>query len=260
MNAPPVLCYHKVDTRLELGVTRLGPRLFRHQIETLAALGFRGIGAEALRRATEPGVVPPDPCVAVTFDDGYAALADHAFPVLADHGFRALVFVVTDYVGRDNAWDVRYGGQVFAHLDWDTLGCWQERGIEVHSHGTTHGRLTWMSDAQVEEELGRSREAIRMRLGRDPLAIAYPFGAVDERVRALAAAAGYQLGFSGPLGGGADPLRLPRLPVYPWDRAGIPFVMQGGPLGALARWGARTTNRIAVLTAAIQKATGRRYR
>jgi len=256
VSVPPVLCYHKVDTRLELGVTRLGPRHFRRQLAALAALGFQGLGADGLlerlgrgtwdQRSGEDAPGAPTPLV-LTFDDGYAALAEHAFPVIADLGWRALVFVITDHVGRENTWDLRVG-RPFRHLDWETLGRWQERGIEVHSHGATHRRLTWLGDGEVADELGRSREAIRARLGREPVAVSYPFGAVDARVRARAAEAGYRLGFAGPRGGTEDPLRLPRLPVYPWDRADVPLVMQAGVLGAAARWAARTSNRIAVLT------------
>jgi peptidoglycan/xylan/chitin deacetylase (PgdA/CDA1 family) len=270
VSLPPVLVYHKVDPRLELGVTRLGPRHFRRQVETLAALGFRGLGAAELldlmegrgarseERDGAPSLLTPRSSPLVfTFDDGYAALAEHAFPVLADHGFGALVFVITDHVGGDNRWDLRPGGRVFAHLDWDTLGRWQERGMEVHSHGTSHGRLTWMSDAQIEDELHRSRATIRARLGREASAVAYPFGAVDARVRRLAAAAGYRLGFAGPRGRADDLLSLPRLPVYPWDRSGVPLVMQAGAAGAVARWAGRTANRIAVLTSVARAVSGR---
>ena len=262
MNVPPILCYHKVDTRLELGVTRLGPSLFRRQVATLAALGFRSLGTADLRAHVTGGAHADGtaPTVALTFDDGYAGLERHAFPVLVAHGMRALVFVITDYVGRDNAWDVRIGGRAFAHLDWEALGRWQERGIEVHVHGASHGRLTWMSDAEVSDDLGRAREAIRQRLGAAPAAVAYPFGAVDDRVRRLAAEAGFTLGFAGPVGGTEDLLRLPRLSVYPWDRAGVPYVMQAGALGALARAGGRLTNRVSIGTALIQKVMGTRYR
>jgi len=62
------------------------------------------------------------------------------------------------------------------------------------------------------------------------------------------------------VGGGYDALRLPRLPVYAWDPFAPPQVLRSGPVGALARWGARTTSRIAVGTALIQRASGRRYR
>ena len=50
----------------------------------------------------------PDKALLLTFDDGYAGLAQHAYPVLAEVGFTATTFLVTDYVGRTNTWDARY--------------------------------------------------------------------------------------------------------------------------------------------------------
>jgi len=287
VSTPPILCYHKVDARLELGVTRLGPRVFRRQMETLAAAGVRTLGAAELEgalAAEDPAGLgaPARPlsfpdhspltsltAVVLTFDDGYEPLARHAFPVLADLGLRALVFVVTDYVGRDNDWDVHYGWRRFRHLSWDDLAHWQERGIEVHSHGATHARLTWVSDAQAEDELGRSRAAIARRLGKPPAGISYPFGAVDLRVQALAAAAGYTLGFAGPGGcpatGGTAPavrterLALCRRPVYAWDAFAIPWVLREDAAGAFGMAVARLTNRFAVGTAFFQRLLGARY-
>ena len=40
---PLVLCYHKVEARHELGVTRLGPRRFARQVERLARDGWRAL-------------------------------------------------------------------------------------------------------------------------------------------------------------------------------------------------------------------------
>jgi peptidoglycan/xylan/chitin deacetylase (PgdA/CDA1 family) len=257
---PPILCYHKIDTRLELGFTQIEPRVFRRQVETLARAGYRALGSADLRQRLESGASPATgPELVFTFDDGYAGLARHAFPVLADHGYRALVFVISDYVGEDNNWDVQYGWRRFAHLDWDSLAQWQDKGIEVHSHGATHARLTWLSDARVTDELERSREAITKRLGRPPCGVSYPFGAVDGRVRGLAAGAGYRLGFAGPSGTGADPLALPRRPVYGWDRSGMPLVLGGSPFSGIGLGLARLTSRCAVGTAVIQRALGRRY-
>lgn len=264
MAVPPILCYHKVDTRFELGFTQLEPRVFRRQVEALARRGVRTLGSSELLAAAAAPAAPspaaPLSALAITFDDGYEGLAEHAFPVLADHAFRALVFVITDHVGGENTWDVQYGWRRFRHLDWDTLGRWQERGIEVHAHGATHARLTWLPDDEAREELARAREAITRRLGAAPCGISYPFGAVDARVRALALEAGYSLGFAGPGAAGGDPLALPRLPVYQWDRADVPLVLRGGALGATARAAARATNRIAVGTAVLQRLLGRRYR
>ncbi len=260
---PPILTYHKVDTRFELGFTQLEPRVFRRQMEALARRGYRALGAAelsaALARPDGGGGNGAAREVVITFDDGYASAGRHAFPVLADLGLRALVFVITDYVGRENTWDVQYGWRRFAHLGWDELARWQEQGIEVHSHGATHARLTWLPGSQAAEELERSREAIRQRLGAAPAGVAYPFGSVDERVRALAVRAGYTLGFGGPSAVGADPLHLPRRPVYGWDRFDVPLVLWESPLAAVGMGLARFTSRCAVGTAAIQRLLGRRY-
>lgn len=250
---PPILCYHKIDTRFELGVTRLGPRVFRRQMRSLAARGYAAVGASAL--VAPPRDTATSRPVVLTFDDGYAALAEHAFPVLAELGLTALVFVVTDYVGRENRWDVRYGGRWFRHLDWDQLGAWQERGIEVHAHGATHRRLTWLSASEAADELGRAREAIVSRLGeaRTPLGICYPFGAADESIRALAVQAGYRLGFAGARASGSDIMMLRRQPVYAWDVFAPPLVLRTGVAGAVARAAARLAGRFAVVTSAINQ-------
>ena len=260
MAVPPILGYHKIDSRFELGFTQLGPRTFRRQIESLAKAGYRTLGSAELLRCVTDGTAPGSrlPLV-LTFDDGYAALAEHAFPVLADHGFTALLFVITDFVGKENTWDVQYGWRRFYHLSWDDLARWREKGIEVHSHGATHARLTWLSDGEAEDELGRARETIIARLGEAPIGVAYAYGAADARVCALAAAAGYRLGFGGPLDAGQGPMLLARAPVYGWDRGAIPFVMREHGLGPLARGLARVTSRCAVGTAAIQRLLGRRY-
>ncbi len=257
---PPILCYHKIDTRLELGFTRLGPRAFRRQMEALARGGWTSAGSADLARAAAAGTAAPRR-VGITFDDGYDALDRHAFPVLAGLGFTCVVFVITDWVGRENGWDVQYGWRRFRHLDWDRLGYWQERGVvEVQSHGTSHARLTWLPDDAVAEEFGRSKEEIGRRLGRVPTAVSYPFGATDRRIRGLAAQAGYAAGFAGPNDVVAgDPLMLPRLPVYWWDPFTPPLVMRDSAAGSFARAVARTTNRVAVGTALIQRASGRRY-
>lgn len=259
MTLPPILCYHKIDSRFELGATRLGPRAFRRQVKALAAEGYATLGSATLamvcaeaRRPWSAAVQPRR--VVLTFDDGYAGLSQHAFPVLADHAMRALVFVVTDYVGRDNTWDVAWGGRRFRHMGWDELARWAELGIEVHAHGATHRRLTWLSDTEVSDELGRAREAIRANIGAEPAGICYPFGAVDGRVRELAARAGYTLGFAGP-GATAttDALWLRREFIYAWDCAGPPLAMRPGLIGEAARKAAVLANRFAVLTSVVKQ-------
>src|SRR2546428_111926 len=224
---PPALCYHRVGGQLELGVTRVGSSIFARQMTTLARAGWKTLTLDQFAERLRPGhaaLRTPHSAFLLTFDDGYASLAEHVYPILADVGFTATTFLITDYVGRLNTWDVRY----------------------------TWHRLTWLSDDQAAAELERSREILRRRLGLEAAwAVAYPFGARDERIERLANAAGYELGFGGVHGNGSR-LALARLPVYLWDVGSLPMGLREDGLGWLGRAVAHTANRCAVGTSMMQ--------
>jgi peptidoglycan/xylan/chitin deacetylase (PgdA/CDA1 family) len=249
---PPVLCYHRVGGPLEVGVTRVSASVFARQMESLARAGWRTL---TLPEFANPRPTPHAPrTFLLTFDDGYASLAEHAYPVLEGLGFTATTFVITDFIGRDNTWDVRYTWRRLGHLDWPGIERWRARGFEFASHGATHRRLTWADDGVAATELGRSRETLMARLGADAgRAVAYPFGAVDARVQRLAAQAGYELGFGGVRGDHDSPLHLPRVPVYVWDRGATPFGLRRDGLGSLGRFVAHVANRCAVGTSLMLK-------
>ena len=250
---PLVLCYHKVDRRLELGVTRISPRRFARQVERLASRGWRAITIRELL-ATARGEREAAPReVAITFDDGYRALREHAFPVLAALGWPATCSVITDYAGRLNRWDVAYGGRRFAHLAWRDMRRWEGRGITFVSHTATHPRLSWCDDATVSRELARSRAMLRGALGGDGYRIvSYPFGVAGLRERRLAREAGYDSGLALAGRWDGDIMAINRLPVYPWA---LPIPGQG-LLGPVERWGACAANRCAIGTTLWQRLRG----
>jgi len=248
---PPVLCYHRIGGPAELGVTRVAKSVFAGQMTTLARAGWKTLTLNQFAERLRPGhsaFRTPHSELLLTLDDGYASLGEHVYPILADVGFTATTFLITDYVGRLNTWDVRYTWHRLAHLDWDTIGRWQARGFGFASHSASHARLTWLSDAQAMDELVRSRETLVRRLGPGAgRAVAYPFGARNERVARLACAAGYELGFGGVHGNGS-PLALARLPVYVWDVGRVPLGLRQDGLGWLGRTVAHAANRCAVGT------------
>jgi peptidoglycan/xylan/chitin deacetylase (PgdA/CDA1 family) len=239
---------------LELGVTRVARSSFARQMKTLARAGWRTLTlAEFSQRVAHPASRIPHPEFLLSFDDGYASLAEHVYPILADVGFTATTFLITDYVGRLNTWDVRYTWHRLAHLDWDTIGRWQAQGFHFASHTASHQRLTWLSDGRAAAELERSRETLRQRLGLEAArAVAYPFGARDERIERLAIAAGYELGFGGVHGSGSR-LALARIPVYLWDVGSVPFGLRDDGFGRLSRTIAHAANQCAVGTSVMLK-------
>jgi peptidoglycan/xylan/chitin deacetylase (PgdA/CDA1 family) len=240
----PVLCYHRIGGPLELGVTRVGRAVFARQMTALAKAGWRALTLDEFQRTTHHA----PRTFLLTFDDGYASLAQHAYPVLADLGFTATTFLITDYVGKTNTWDVRYTWNRLTHLDWREIETWHARGLDFGSHGATHRRLTWLDDREVEAELCRARDMLRSRLGPGAgRAVAYPFGAADARIVRHAESAGYDLGFGGVKASGSR-LDASRVPVYFWDRWDLPFGLRDDLLGQTGRLVAHAANRCAVGT------------
>lgn len=93
-----------------------------------------------------------------------------------------------------------------------------EPGVTVGSHTWSHRNLRRLDEAAQREELGRSREWLRVRYAdRFSPWIAYPYGLATERTSELAAECGYAGGVV--VGGGlvsvdrTHPLRVPRLNV-----------------------------------------------
>jgi peptidoglycan/xylan/chitin deacetylase (PgdA/CDA1 family) len=203
-----VLLYHAVGTAVPGDTYGLSvrPDRFRRQVELLVE---RRAGGEL---DTVPFGPPSgaDRCgVAVTFDDGFADVADVAAPLLAELGVPATVFVTTGLLGRE-----RYLS-VAALRDLATVP-----GIVIGAHGATHARLTRCSPSQLDEELRGSRHALEDHLGSVVDTMAYPHGAVDPTVRDAVARAGYRCAATSrwlvnrP---GTDPLLLGRAEVVADD-------------------------------------------
>ena len=244
MTLPPVLAWHKVERRHELGVTRISPRRFAKQIERLARAEWKTLGLDEVIACAIGGRVAAPNELAITFDDGYRGLREHAFPVLEAHGFRATCFVITEYAGKLNRWDVAYGGRRFAHLAWRDMRAWQGRGIEFASHTATHPRLTRCSSDEVRGELERSRAAIARALDVETPAVSYPFGAAGEREERFAREAGYCAGFGIARAWGGSVMSLARVPVYVW----APMMPGVGTLRASERFAGLVANRCAIGT------------
>jgi glycosyltransferase involved in cell wall biosynthesis/peptidoglycan/xylan/chitin deacetylase (PgdA/CDA1 family) len=223
----PVLCFHRVGPPVrganpELTIT---PRKFRAQLGLLSRLGYTPISARAwLAWCRSAERVPKRP-VLLTFDDAYSDLHDHAFPALASKGYRATLFVPAGYLGKENLWDeaLRAGSYTVAHrlLESTAVAGWHRRGIEVGAHSRTHARLPTLSSRDLVEEVEGSKRDLERLLGAPVTTFAYPFGAVDERVRDAAASV-FDAAFTIDEGLNTlatDPLMLRRTVVQPGDTA-----------------------------------------
>jgi peptidoglycan/xylan/chitin deacetylase (PgdA/CDA1 family) len=249
---PLILCYHKVERRAELGVTRISPRRFARQMERLASDGWRAIGWEALMARARGERAGDARELVITFDDAYRGLRSHAFPVLEALGWPSICFVITDYAGRLNRWDVAYGGRRFAHLSWRDVRRWEGRGVSFGSHTARHPRLTWVDERALRMELEGSRRALADGCDRPVPLLSYPFGAGRDREIAAARDAGYEGAVTLARRWTGDLFALTRLPVYLWSPSS-----PGTSWLAPVEWVlAGTANQCAIGTAVVRKLAG----
>lgn len=219
MKSLSILLYHRVGpavagTHPELTVQ---PEHFRAQMEWLARKKYQTVTTEELRAGGIAGLTPRS--VMLTFDDGYADLAQHVFPLLRQHGFSAVVFFPTAFLGKFNEWDRTEGSAALPLFSAEQILNWSGQGIEFGSHGCAHCDLTALNDDDLVREIRGSKEALGAVIGRPVHAFAYPYGKYDERSLAQART-DYRFAFTAVDGlncAEANPHLLRRTMVQPTD-------------------------------------------
>jgi len=227
-----ILTYHSIDeTGSPISVS---PDAFRahHRWLTGGSIQTRSLADLATR--------PDDGhhAVAITFDDGAANIRE-PIELLLDAGITPTVFVVTNHVGRTNAWGGRDQPAIprLQLLTWDELGDLSRRGVAIEAHSRTHPSLTALSSTQLDDELGGCSDDLRKHLGVRATAVAYPYGHLNPAV-VTCAATWFSHGVTtemAALSASSQPMLLPRLDMYYYraDRA----IESWGKAGFTARLG-----------------------
>lgn len=215
-----VLCYHALSPTWEADLSTT-PERFERQIALLTGRGYRGVTFSEAVRSRGQGRI-----LAVTFDDAYRSVLALARPILERFGLPATVFAPTDGIdaGGPLSWpgiDQWLGGpreQELIPMSWSELQSLADAGWEIGSHTATHPHLTQLDDTALHDELIRSKAACERHLESPCASLAYPYGDVDARVVAAAAAAGYETAAALPRRlDSRDPLDWPRVGVYRAD-------------------------------------------
>ena len=210
----PILTYHKITSQREFGINTVAPEKFREQMLYLKNHGYSATTFQDIIQ----GQTPPNPVI-ISFDDGYASVIKYAYPVLQECKFKAVIFLITEYFGKENKWDANLGGVTFTHLDEQQAAELSRNGMELGSHGATHRALNFLSDNEIESELKKSQQIISQISDQPVTTLAYPFGMQNQKIQEIAKRHGYQVGCIN-LWGKSEPgniMSLKRLPVYGTD-------------------------------------------
>jgi len=204
--------YHEISRNFHLGINNVSPRAFRAHLDFLKN---SQLSVLPLRGFSEGN---PEGSVVLTFDDGYISFYDQVFPTLKEYEFPATIFIITDFIGKRNSWDVTFGINRRQHLTWDQIKEMAAAGFSIGSHTRTHPHLLKINAEAARSEIITSKKIIEDQIGREVTALALPYASGSTGTFILAREAGYREicggvpGYYGPVAG-----ILPRLPVYRCD-------------------------------------------
>lgn len=177
---PLVLYFHHVNPGVS-HYTALAPDDFRRGLETVLEV----VGPAIEPTTVRPDFRPPDqPCVLITFDDGYRDNADIAASLLAEFDVRILLFCVTGELDRASTLDAATRSALpprKQYLTWAEAEEFASAGHVLAAHTHSHPKLTTLDNESATHEVTRSLEVIADRTGRPVHAFAYPYGLVPKR-------------------------------------------------------------------------------
>lgn len=177
------LAYHSVSEWYPKAEESLfvKPKTFEEQIRILKENGYSFISYKDFEDWKLKKKDIPKKSVIITFDDGYQDNFLYAFPILKKYHVKATIFVITNYVEKND----RY-------LNWDQIKAMYDSGlIEIGSHTHNHQALTNLSMKDLDNELILSRDEIIKHIGMTPYVLSYPDGAWNNTTTRHAKDAGF---------------------------------------------------------------------
>jgi peptidoglycan/xylan/chitin deacetylase (PgdA/CDA1 family) len=212
-----ILMYHRVADDLATPWTTSN-RIFERQIRWLRG-NFELVSLDEVRERIKS---PKNhrPCIAITFDDGYAENCESALPLLIKDRIPCTYFVTTKYAleGKLFPHDLALGHTHCRPNTVEQLRMLSDSGIEIGGHTRTHADLGKIADPdKLRDEIVGGARDMEDAIGRPIRYFAFPFGQhanLNAEAFRIARSAGFKAvvsaygGFNFP---GDDPFHLQRI-------------------------------------------------
>ena len=205
-----VLMYHAVGNRVDGDINNIYTMSrtdFLRHVETLQSVSAK------FNMPFAPFRQSKNTEIAVTFDDGYADALSTIGPELSKRGIPFHVFVTPEKL---TSGDPRY----LSTLELRELATIP--GATIGAHGATHRSLTSLNIADAESDLRRSKQQLENVLETPITTMSYPYGHVNESVRAAAQRVGFTAAACSKWGVNdehSDTLLLNRLDMWAGDNS-----------------------------------------
>jgi peptidoglycan/xylan/chitin deacetylase (PgdA/CDA1 family) len=206
-----ILTYHSIDasgSRISVA-----PDALERQLDIIAESG-RVVTTVSGLLARPRG----QRAIAITFDDGFASVAERALPALARRGLVATAFPISSRLGTRIRWRDGDDLPALALMSANDVRGLAESGWEIGSHTPSHECLPDAPEGELAELLATSRADLEALGGGQVRGLAYPNGCHTAAVRRAAADAGFAWALSttpGAVHPGSDPFDIPRVNIGP---------------------------------------------
>ncbi|HEY3255865.1 MAG TPA: polysaccharide deacetylase family protein, partial [Polyangiaceae bacterium] len=141
-----VLMFHGVDD--SSSVLSIRRAQLASLIRAVQASGHRIVPLSTLLRTTTPN------SIALTFDDGFASVAEQAAPLLGELAVPATLFLTTQHVGLSNRWPSQPSdAPVQPMMHWSDVQDLAKGGWAIEAHSLTHPDLRKLTDDELTREL-----------------------------------------------------------------------------------------------------------
>ena len=183
----PIISYHKISDKREMGLTTVSCSQFRSQMQWLRHNGYQSILFEDL---LAKHILPEKPII-ITFDDGYENIYENAVPIMRETGFRGIIYIITNFIGKYNTWEAVSFQRKFRHMTAAQIMELQDAGFEFGVHGRSHFYLPVLSSDKLHEEVFNAKKYLETILKREVYSFCYPYGRLSDRVCQYVLQAGY---------------------------------------------------------------------
>jgi len=229
----PVLMYHKIPdaplaSKHQIFVTKenFAKHLAYFKAHDFTPITFSDYQAFASGRRPLAGF-PRRPII-LTFDDGYTDNYTNLLPLMRQYGYRGVLYLLGDFDIRYNQWDADFDPTEPRAdiMDRVQKQAFVAAGWEIGAHTMSHAQLPELSAAAALAEMRDSKAALEEALNTEIVSFAYPYGALNEEVKALAQQAGFTYAVATDTGGmhlEDDRMQIFRVNMFPHETPGSLF-------------------------------------
>ena len=194
--------YHRFDEK-KYPSTNIQLDVFKEQLKIIENQDIRFIHPKNFKE--DLSINKKERKVLLTIDDGLLSFYENAWPILREKKIPFILFVNTREVGS------------FNYMNWDQiLEIHKTDHAEIGNHSHSHEYLVDESAEIIKNDILKSIEIFKKKLGKNSDFFSYPFGEYSEEFKKIIKDLGFNYAFgqhSGVIDETKDLWELPRFPI-----------------------------------------------